>query len=183
MHFMGAPGAIDMRQRDSGTAGAAYLQHPRGGDMARAAAAAAGNMGAVSMPAATSAARTGRDGYADVAVARQCEREDCTVQPSYGKVWKKVRARRAIFCVAAALKASGCCCCCWWWFCFASSSKQQQSAVCVELVAYILFLRLRMIWFRRELVCVLYVSYFISNLFALSLLREAPARIFICNHV
>ena len=90
MHFMGA-GAIDMRQRESGTAGAAYLQHPRGGDMARAAvAAAAGNMGAVSMPAATSAARTGRDGYADAAVARQCEREDCTVQPSYGKVWKKV---------------------------------------------------------------------------------------------
>lgn len=31
-----------------------------------------------------------REAYADVAVARQCEREGCNVQPSYGKVWKKV---------------------------------------------------------------------------------------------
>ena len=113
MHFMGAPGAgaIDLRQqRESGVAGGAYL-HPRSGDMVRAAAAAAaGNMGG-GLPGGASGARSGRDGYADVAVARQCEREDCTVQPSYGKVWKKVRPQRSLIVLLMMLLAAAVCCC------------------------------------------------------------------------
>lgn len=83
MHFSGALGAIDVRQREAGSTGT--FLHPGGDNIARTS--PGSNMGA--MPASTSA-RASREGYADVAVARQCEREGCNVQPSYGKVWKKV---------------------------------------------------------------------------------------------
>lgn len=98
LHMPGVPGGIDVRQRESGPAGA-FLHSGGvsgggggggGGSAGNVAVrgAAVGNMGMMS--ATTSTIPTAREGYADVAVARQCEREGCNVQPSYGKVWKKV---------------------------------------------------------------------------------------------
>lgn len=68
--------------------------HPGDGVGSEAARHLGGGMGVMSAssspppPAPLSSSR--REGYPDVAVARQCEREGCNVQPSYGKVWKKV---------------------------------------------------------------------------------------------
>lgn len=41
--------------------------------------------------ATTGGSATRDSGYTEMAVARQCEREGCNVQPSYGIAWKKVR--------------------------------------------------------------------------------------------
>lgn len=57
-----------------------------------------GVMSATSSPPAR-APPSRREGYADVAVARQCEREGCSVQPSYGKVWKKVSRGDPLACL------------------------------------------------------------------------------------
>ena len=51
-----------------------------------------GNSRAVGARMGASSQGQGSRSYPDVAVARQCEREGCSVQPSYGKVWKKVRS-------------------------------------------------------------------------------------------
>lgn len=76
-----------MRQRESGAAGA--LLHSGAGGGGGSGGSRSSNMG---MMSASSSASSGREGYPDVAVARQCEREGCSVQPSYGKIWKKVRS-------------------------------------------------------------------------------------------
>lgn len=97
MHsFSGPPsssvaGGIDVRSaRDSGSTGG-FLHPGTSGDGGEAVRALGNNMGVMSAPAPPSAPPTSRrEGYPDVAVARQCEREGCNVQPSYGKVWKKV---------------------------------------------------------------------------------------------
>lgn len=97
MHsFSGPPsssvaGGIDVRSaRDSGSTGG-FLHPGTSGDGGEAVRALGNNMGVMSAASPPSAPPTSRrDGYPDVAVARQCEREGCNVQPSYGKVWKKV---------------------------------------------------------------------------------------------
>lgn len=82
VHTTGTLGGLSLRQHQSGET-SAFL-HPgreRGGGM--------GVMG----PATTAAGSTTRSSsYTEMAVARQCEREGCNVQPSYGIAWKKVRA-------------------------------------------------------------------------------------------
>lgn len=88
LHLPGVPGAIDMRQRESGAAGA-LLHSGAGGGGGSGGSRSSNNMGMMSASSSTS---SGREGYPDVAVARQCEREGCSVQPSYGKIWKKVRS-------------------------------------------------------------------------------------------
>ncbi|CAM9649027.1 unnamed protein product, partial [Ectocarpus sp. 4 AP-2014] len=98
MHsFSGPPsssvaGGIDVRSaRDSGSTGV-FLHPGTSGDGGEAVRALGNNMGVMSAASPPSAPPTSRrDGYPDVAVARQCEREGCNVQPSYGKVWKKPR--------------------------------------------------------------------------------------------
>lgn len=93
--FSGPPGSVaggnDVHARDS-TGG--FLLHPgdsSSNSVARALAGSGSNMGsATSPPPAPPLSSRSREGYPDVAVARQCEREGCNVQPSYGKVWKKV---------------------------------------------------------------------------------------------
>lgn len=82
-----ALGDLGLRQYESGATGAFLLS---GGD--RGSSDGMGAMGSASRTAAGSrSSSNARDGsYVEMAVARQCEREDCTVQPSYGVAWKKV---------------------------------------------------------------------------------------------
>lgn len=95
LHLVGAPQDLRQQQRESPPGGAFLL--PSGGGGGGGGSGARGgavgtNAGMMSAPSAA-APPAAREGYADVAVARQCEREGCNVQPSYGKVWKKVRGR------------------------------------------------------------------------------------------
>lgn len=80
LHTTGTLDSLGLRQHESG--GTVAFLHP-GRERA-------GGMGMMGAATTTPGSTTRDSGYTEMAVARQCEREGCNVQPSYGIAWKKV---------------------------------------------------------------------------------------------